>query len=190
VLLTQEFLPHAVEMRKRYDAFMADGSQHSAHHQVFDYFFVRDTYAYLRTSADRLLGHDLVQAFTNALVAYSGQHFGIKLVTWPFISIYLNGMGQGVHNDACNGVYGYVFSLTRWDQRRFTGGETLVGKLGEFDALEPRRPRAVLSYFDSYPAHFGQLLLFDDRYPHVVPTVIGAMDPLDARVVLHGHIQE
>ena len=189
-LVLQDFRHHAEAMRQRYDTFFADGGQHGQQHQILDYFFVRDTYAYLRTSADRILGQDLVGAFVEALRQHAEQRWGFRTVTWPYLSIYLNGMGQKSHNDACNGIYAYVLSLTHWDRRKFSGGETMVGRMGVFDALEPRVPRAMTNYFEAFPLHFGQTLLFDDRLPHCVPTVLGATDPLEARVALTGHISQ
>jgi hypothetical protein len=188
-VVSMDFIHHANAMRGQYEAFFADGGAHGEPHRVWDYFYVPDAYAYLRASSERALGEQVVRGFVDSLQRHVREKYGLNTVTWPYISLYLNGMGQGIHNDACNGTYGYVFSLTRWDRRKFQGGETLVGRLGEFDAIEPRVPRSVASYFDIYPPHFGQLLLFDDRFPHSVPTVMGTMDPLEARVVLHGHIQ-
>ena len=38
--------------------------------------------------------------------------------------------------------------------------------------------------------HFNRLLIFDDRLPHAVERIEGAMDPGEGRFVLHGHISE
>jgi hypothetical protein len=46
-------------------------------------------------------------------------------VSWPYLSLYVSGCRQGLHNDARNGCFAFVYSLTR-DQRRTVGGETLV----------------------------------------------------------------
>jgi hypothetical protein len=94
-----------------------------------------------------------------------------------------------LHNDSRNGSIGYVFSLTKWDARKFSGGETQL--FHEQDYWGTRRftsTGATSSFYDLVPARFNQLLLFDDRVPHSVPTVRGVVDPCDGRIVMHGHI--
>jgi hypothetical protein len=43
--------------------------------------------------------------------------------------------------------------------------------------------------YDLIPAHFNQLLVFDDRIVHATPTIEGTMDPMDGRIAMVGHIR-
>src|SRR5438309_3652139 len=52
------------------------------------------------------------------------------------------------------------------------------------------RPAAGTSLYDLVVPEFNRLTLFDDRIPHAVQRMEGSMDPLEGRVVLHGHISE
>jgi hypothetical protein len=148
---------------------------------------VENHYYYMRTNASNIIGHELYEDFRCHLQALAAS-LGLSTVSGSLISLYSNGCHQTVHSDCMNGTYGFVYSLTRWDTRNFTGGETLVAKEGAFDQLEPRAHKASTNYWDAFPAHFGQLLLFDDRIAHMVPMIQGTMRPLDARIVLHGHL--
>lgn len=41
-------------------------------------------------------------------------------------SYYVHGSRQGWHTDAPHGPFAFVLSLTRWEERRFSGGETML----------------------------------------------------------------
>ena len=43
--------------------------------------------------------------------------------------------------------------------------------------------------YELIPAHFNQLLVFDDRIVHATPTIEGSMDPIEGRIALVGHIR-
>ena len=58
-------------------------------------------------------------------------------------SCYINGCRQGLHADAPHGPFAFVLSLTRWEERRFSGGETLL--------LQPH----VLDYWRSFDPRLG-----------------------------------
>lgn len=180
------YYPRSHDLRGRVNAFLGNCGQHNHSHFCFDYFYVPEHYAYLRASAERVLGHDLYEDLHNQLIA-TAQALGMRTATRAYLSVYVNGMGQGTHSDALNGSIGYVYSLTHWDRRKFTGGETLVARPYVFDDLR-RDHKGVTSYWDAFPAHFNQLLLFDDRIAHCVPFVAGPMDPLEGRLVIHGHM--
>ncbi len=104
-------------------------------------------------------------------------------------SMYVNGCGQELHNDSKNGSVGFVFSLTKWNERNFDGGETLIvqDQLGDYWRGRHRESGARL-YIDKIPPIFSRFLLFDDRAIHGVRTVQGTMNPQDARLVIHGHL--
>jgi hypothetical protein len=147
-------------------------------------------YTFLRTRPDKVIAVDLMNRFQRALTAWAWNNLGMGYVTAPYLSVYVDGCQQSIHNDATNGRFGYVYSLTR-ERRDTRGGETVVfhegdlyrqnlgrmtgGRGGLYDLIEPK---------------FNRLALFDDRMPHGVRQVEGSMDPVEGRIVLHGHISE
>jgi hypothetical protein len=186
------FFSGAEQMRKVLEAHFSEPHRHTPEiHQVWNYWYVPQLYTYLRTNPDLVLGAELVSAFMDRLRIWAIHRLGTTEVTRPYLSLYVNGCSQGLHNDAGNGRWGYVFSLTRWEQRKFMGGETLLVKESNYwESDQIRLPNAGLGLYDLVPPHFNQLLVFDDRVPHAVPAVQGPMDPLEGRVVLHGHLRE
>lgn len=182
------FYHRATEMRRKYEQFFANPSQATrGEHFKCNVWYVPKCYSYNRIHADDVLGIELYDDFQNYLRMFARQ-LGFHNVTGSLLSFYRSGDFQSTHSDMKNGSLAYVYSLTDWANRKFTGGETLVARPDIFDKLEPREHRSYQSYWEEYAAHFGQLLLFDDRLAHMVPTIQGTMDPLDARVVIHGHI--
>jgi len=101
----------------------------------------------------------------------------------------VDGCAQGLHNDAANGRFGYVYSLTS-DTRRTVGGETQVFHDEDSARANFLRPSAGTNFYQSIEPRFNRLVIFDDRLPHAVSRVEGPMDPLEGRFVLHGHIYE
>jgi hypothetical protein len=110
-------------------------------------------------------------------------------VTWPYLSLYVSGCRQGLHNDATNGRFAFVYSLTR-DQRRTIGGETLVFREGDPFRSKLTDASAGRGFYDIVESKFNRLVVFDDRLPHAVERVEGSMDPVEGRFVLHGHLTE
>jgi hypothetical protein len=123
------------------------------------------------------------------LRTWSLETLGLGTVTRPYLSLYVPGCRQGWHNDSGNGRFAYVYSLTR-DTRLTTGGETLVMREGDGLRRNLTRPAAGSGFFESVAPLFNRLVIFDDRVPHGVERVDGAMDPVEGRFVLHGHIHE
>ena len=124
-----------------------------------------------------------------ALRTWAAVNLGLGSVTWPFLSLYIPGCAQGVHNDSVNGRFGYVFSLTR-AERKTIGGETMVFQDRDLFRSNLDRPAAGNAIFELVEPRFNRLTLFDDRVPHAVQRVDGSMDPTEGRFVLHGHISE
>ncbi|HKM68882.1 MAG TPA: 2OG-Fe(II) oxygenase [Stellaceae bacterium] len=201
VVVIDEFLPRelAIQMREDIDGHFADPGAHRADtHQVWNYWFVPELYAYLRTTPEKIIRRDRVDGFINALQAWSILTLGMGDVTWPYLSLYVDGCRQGLHNDAANGRFAFVYSLTR-DQRRTTGGETLVFREGDLfrgnlrnAPLGARPPAAAAGrgFYEVIEPSFNRLVVFDDRLPHAVERVEGSMDPVEGRFVLHGHLSE
>lgn len=187
-----EFFPEARELRAGIDAHFAEPTKHQPDsHQVWNYWHVPGLYTYLRTSPEKVLPRATVERLISKLRAVSLFRYGLGEVTWPYLSLYVAGCQQGLHNDSRNGRFGYVYSLTRWDERNFLGGETLIFKEQDyFGSAAITQANAGLGLYELVPARFNRLLLFDDRLLHAVPRLEGTMIPQDGRFVLHGHVSE
>ncbi len=192
LVVIDDFLPLelAEAMRADIDAhFDKPGAHLPATHQVWNYWFVPELYTYLRTQPEKVIGRASIDAFQSRLTAWSAETVGLTTVTWPYLSLYVAGCRQGLHNDSSNGRFGFVYSLTR-NQRRTSGGETIVHYEGDPFRSKLTRASAGRSFYDAIEPRFNRLVLFDDRMPHAVERVDGSMDPHEGRFVLHGHISE
>lgn len=189
-LVIPGFFKESELLRSRYDDFFARRDEITAQSkQIWDYWYVPDQYTCFKTEPANIFGKALAKSFTDRLSSWSLETLGLAQVSDSLLSLYANGCGQGLHNDAGNGQVAYVYSITRWDQRRFTGGETVILKSDEYwQTQRSERARAGTDFIELIPASFDQLLIFDDRVIHGVRTVQGTMSPLDGRVVLHGHL--
>jgi hypothetical protein len=192
ILVVDGFLPGrlAMAMRHDIDAHFANPNAHRRDtHQVWNYWFVPELYTYLRTDADRVIGRNHVDAFHGALREWSTSHLGMAEASWPYLSLYVPGCRQGWHNDARNGRFAYVYSLTR-NERRTTGGETLVLREGDPFRDNLVSATAGRDLYEAIEPRFNRLVIFDDRLPHAVERIDGLMDPIEGRFVLHGHLSE
>jgi Rps23 Pro-64 3,4-dihydroxylase Tpa1-like proline 4-hydroxylase len=192
VLVVDGFLSVSLAdaMRQDIDAHFANPDAHrSDTHQVWNYWSVPELYTYLRTDPDKVIRGDLMESFHRALRRWSIGRLGLVKVTAPYLSLYVCGCRQGWHNDATNGRFAFVYSLTR-DQRRTTGGETLVMHEGDLVRRHLTQPAAGRGLYDAIEPRFNRLVVFDDRMPHAVKQVEGVMEPSEGRFVLHGHLSE
>jgi hypothetical protein len=190
-LVVQNFFEQADELRASFDRHFGDPDHNGPSHQIWDYWHVPRLYTYLRTEPRNIFPSALMDRFLTRLEDWALESLGLSQVTCPYLSLYVDGCGQGLHNDSGNGRWGYVYSLTKWDERHFHGGETLIfrdSNYWETQALS--RPGAGSTFYDLVPARFNQLLVFDDRLIHAVPPIQGNMAPQEGRVVIHGHIRE
>jgi len=187
-----DFLPArmADEMRAAIDAHFSEPHRHLPDtHQVWNYWYVPDLYTYMRTMPQKIIPRELVERFHSALTSWARETLGMGFVTWPYLSLYVDGCQQNLHNDALGGRFGYVYSLT-WDERKTIGGETIVLCDGDLFRNNMTNSAAGWNLYEMIPPRFNRLVVFDDRMPHGVQRVEGAMDPLEGRFVLHGHISE
>src|SRR4051794_28587046 len=186
------FMPieNAASMREDIDAHFAEPGQHKADtHQVWNYWHVPGSYTYLRTTPEKVIARDKVERFVAGLRDWTARNLGLAGVSWPYLSLYVPGCLQGLHNDSTNGRLGYVYSLTT-DDRRTQGGETLLMHERDLFRSSLNSAAAGTDLFDLVEPRFNRLTLFDDRIPHAVQRVDGPMDPREGRFVLHGHISE
>jgi Rps23 Pro-64 3,4-dihydroxylase Tpa1-like proline 4-hydroxylase len=186
------FLParEAEALRAAVDAHFAEPAKHSPdRHQIWNYWFVPSLYTYLRTSPEKVIAQPLLMRFYQSLSVFAREVLGRGHVTWPNLSLYIDGCEQQLHNDSTNGRLGFVYSLTR-DRRKTIGGETIVLREGDLFRGNMRQAAAGWGLYDLIEPSFNRLALFDDRMPHGVRRVEGSMDPVEGRIVLHGHISE
>jgi hypothetical protein len=184
------FSPDGFCLRDEIDQHFAKPYEAGPEHQVWNYWYVPDSYTYLRTAPEKVIARHMVDRFIEQLGRFATKRLGMDIVTWPYLSLYVEGCGQILHNDSKNGAFGYVFSLTRWDQRKFEGGETLIFREHDYWASGRFRDAgAGVAFYEKIPSHFNQLLVFDDRLIHGVPEVRGTTDPREGRIVLHGHME-
>lgn len=192
VLVVDNFLSIelAETMRKDIDAHFDNPQKHSvATHQIWNYWFVPELYTYLRTSPEKIIRGESLEDFMRTLRRWSLVTLGMANVTSPYLSLYVPGCGQGWHNDAIGGRFAFVYSLTR-DERHTTGGETLIMREGDPVRSNMTQPAAGRSFYEAVVPRFNRLVVFDDRLPHAVARVDGVMDPVEGRLVLHGHMSE
>jgi hypothetical protein len=192
LVIVDDFLPAtlAEAMRADIDAHFDRPDAHAAaSHQVWNYWFVPELYTYLRTQPEKVIDPERVRGFFDHLRGWCAQALGLSNVTWPYLSLYVGGCRQGLHNDAGNGRFGFVYSLTRND-RATIGGQTVVHHAGDPVRAMLTRPGAGRAFYDLVEPRFNRLVLFDDRLPHAVERVDGSMDPREGRFVLHGHVSE
>jgi hypothetical protein len=188
--LLSHFFEDADVLRAGYERHYASAHLAGEQHQVWDYWHIPNAYTYLRTCPEKLLPRGPLDAFYAKLKAFARCNLGMDRVTWPRLSLYVEGCGQTLHNDSSNGAFGYVYSLTDWECRQFTGGETLIFREQDYwSSGRFRQPGAGPAFYEEIPSLFNQLLCFDDRLIHGVPRVHGTTDPKGGRLVLHGHFQ-
>lgn len=182
-------LPAAENLRRGIEAHFEKPETHRPNtHQVWNYWFVPKQYTYLRTNPEKIVERQHVERFMDALRHWSALTLGMNEVTWPYLSLYVNGCRQGVHNDTTNGRFAFVYSLTR-DDRKSTGGETIIFHEGDLFRKGLRAAAAGSDFFTAIEPRFNRLVVFDDRLLHAVEQVDGPMDPLEGRLVMHGHLR-
>jgi hypothetical protein len=191
-LILDDFLPHedALAMRRQIDDHFAEPQKHTPdRHQVWNYWHVPGLYTYLRTLPEKVIEGALVDRFVRGLTIWSEYMLGLGHVSRPYLSLYVDGCEQKLHNDSVNGRFGFVYSLTN-DERKTMGGETIVLKEGDLFRNNMGNASAGAGLLDLIEPKFNRLTLFDDRMPHGVQRVEGSMNPVEGRFVLHGHISE
>jgi len=184
-----DFFAQADDMRAVFDERMGRERSRGPESFIWDYWHVPGQYTYLRTFGDRYFPEPLTGAFLSRLRAWGRDVLGCGSITPPWLSYYVEGCVQELHADVPHGPWAYVFSLTRWQGRGFSGGETemLSPETLEFwRHFSPDEGLEARHLVEQVPAAFNQLTVFDARIPHAVRAIHGTHDPLDSRVVMHG----
>ena len=182
--VVRDFFREAEAMREVLDSCFRDPYRHKVD---WEYFCDPLMYAYLRTRPQRVIPKAIFDSFMQHLRQWCLENLGLLPMQMPRLHLMVNGCRLGLHSDFHNGAWGYVYSLTRWQNRKFSGGETLLFKDGIPSYKKHQVQGEVL--YDLVPAHFNQLLVFDDRVVHATPTIEGSMDPVEGRIALVGHIR-
>ena len=193
VKIVPSFFDRATELRRHFEEKVGPSRESTENRFVWDYWHIPGQFTYFRTPALNVIPPSLVAGFTEALRRWGHENLGSVRVTVPWLSYYIEGCRQELHSDVVQGTWSYVYSLTPWDQRRFTGGETLIAGehlLDYWPRFDPASSSEQKQLIDRVPAHFNQLCVFDSRLPHGVNVVEGTRAPLLARVALHGWFRE
>ncbi len=189
LLVQDSFAPEAKALRAHFDARFSDPRRATADRFVWDLWHVPGQYTALRTPAWEFFPRKLYDAFHQRLAWWGRRTLGCHDVSPPWLSCYVNGCEQRVHGDLPHGPVAWVFSLTKWAQRTFRGGETLIAREEVLDfwrGFVSARAVEEREVFEEVPAKFNRLVTFDPRLPHAVRRVDGSMDPKEGRLVIHG----
>ncbi len=187
----------AGELRKTFEKKFEDPRKTAGDRFVWDYWHIENQYSVLRTPARYYFPKAQFEKLEAELNRFGQRELGCNGISDPWLSLYTDGSYQNLHADSPHGPWAYVFSLTPWRGRKFRGGETLVARdrLLEFwpNFVGDRRNERGIEFedlFQSIPAEFNQLTLFDPRLPHGVKEVRGSREPLEGRLVVHGWFVE
>jgi hypothetical protein len=183
------FAPEGAALRAELDRRFADPRRATADRFVWDYWHVPGQYTALRTPAWTFFPDKLYQRFHRRLVAWGRQTLGCHDISPPWLSIYVEGCRQELHGDLPHGPWAFVYSLTRWRERVFSGGQTLLLRDDVLDFWE--RFTSIRSVEEpdlirEIEPRLGRLTVFDPRIPHGVREVRGTHDPRLGRAVVHG----
>jgi hypothetical protein len=184
IYIVSDFFERAEEMREVFADRFRDPTKTHAQRCVWDFWHVRGFFTYIRTDAAKYFGPDIYSAFTARLMCWAKEELGINSFSYPWLSYYIHGCRQEIHQDTPNGPWSFVFSLTP-NERRFFGGETLISNL-RFTDYWRTKAFAGKPIIKRVSPTFNQLVVFDSRFPHGVSLVEGTMEPLEGRLVVHG----
>lgn len=193
ILIEDQFYKGADKLRQYFEAQFADPKDTRSERFVWDYWHVPDQYTLVRTPAYHYFPQKLYMDFHKSLLMWGRRTLGCWDISPPWLSYYINGCKQEFHSDVPHGPWAYVFSLSPWRNRKFTGGETLIMKpevLSYWRNFGGAQDRELASFVDRIPALMNRLVVFDPRYPHGVTEVRGTQDPMEARLVVHGWFME
>lgn len=165
----ENFYPRAKDLREQFDRRFANPLHTHADRFVWDFWHVPGEYTTLRTPAFQYFSKNLYQNFHRHLVRWGRETLGCHDISPPWLSCYIEGCRQEAHQDLPHGPLAFVFSLTPWRNRKFSGGETFI-----------KKPRTQIEPL------FNRLTIFNPALVHGVRQVRGTMDPRDGRLVIHG----
>ncbi len=189
----QNFYPNANQLRGHFTKLFENPLDTKSERFCWDYWYVKDQYKLIRTPAEHFFTGDLYESFEKYLISWGKENLGCNNVSPMWLSYYVDGCEQKLHSDSPHGPWAFVFSLTDWDKRTFTGGETFLLKpetLSYWDFFDNKAGVEKPQLIETIPPRFNQLTVFDPRFPHGVQRVHGAHEPKDSRIVIHGWFTE
>lgn len=189
VLTVDSFYPKAKNLRQHFDSQFEDPKQPQGNRFVWDYWHVPNQYTLVRTPAYHYFPKALYQDFHSTLVQWGRENLGCHDISPTWLSYYVDGCKQELHSDVPHGPWAFVFSITPWQGRKFSGGETLILRpevLDYWSNFSDGKDHEQSSFVEKVPAKFNRLVVFDPRFPHGVTEVRGTHDPREARLVMHG----
>ncbi len=188
LVVQDRFFSKAQLLRDEFDQ-RFDAKADPAGRFVWDMWHVPNQYRLLRTPARNFFSPKLYDLFHQQLAWWGRDVLGCHDVSPIWLSSYTDGCFQNLHGDLPHGPFAFVYSLTNWKPRAFTGGETLILKDRILDFWsDPRFPNGLESgdIFERIEPRFGRLVVFDPRRPHGVAEVKGALGVEYSRLVMHG----
>ncbi|WIA11976.1 hypothetical protein OEZ85_012058 [Tetradesmus obliquus] len=194
VITVPDFSPVSQQLRDVFDERFQDPRHTTQERFLWDYWYVKDQYTLHRTQASAYFPEQLHSQLVDALLEYGEKQLGCRAISPVWMSYYIDGCGQDLHCDSFHGPFAYVLSLTPWEGRIFTGGETQILQpqlLGSFwQSFSPGKGMELTDLVTLVEPRFNQLTVFDPRFPHGVRPVAGTRDPQKGRLVLHGWFTE
>ena len=163
------FYAKAPALRRVFDQRFANPLKASAERFVWDYWHLPGEYTHLRTPAFHYFPRPLYDHFHRFLVRFGREKLGCHDISPPWLSCYIEGCRQEAHQDVPHGPLAFVYSLTNWKKRSFSGGETFL--------LKPRT---------RIEPEFNRLTIFNPALTHGVRELRGTHDPREGRLVIHG----
>lgn len=191
VITTDNFYRDAKKLRSLFEKRFDDPRGANHERFIWDYWHVPEKYTVLRTPAYHFFSKKIYEDFHNHLVWWGRRHLGCHDISPPWMSCYVEGCHQDLHGDLPHGPWAFVYSLTPWKNRKFTGGETFLLRDEILTYWQNQRSGTGLGLdrediVQELPALFNRLTVFDPRIPHGVKEVRGVHDVMDARLVIHG----
>lgn len=196
VMTTDSFFSGAPDLRSFFVKQFENPLSEHQNRFVWDFWHVQDQYTALRTPAYQFFPRQVYERLHNQLVWWGRNNLGCHDISPPWMSAYVHGCKQELHGDLPHGPWAFVFSLTPWSKRKFSGGETLLLKeeiLTYWQSSMAKKSRESKNVglerseiYQEVPALFNRLTVFDPRIPHGVKEVKGTYDVCQSRLVIHG----
>ncbi len=189
LLTVDSFFKNAKVMRAHFEERFGDPRRSDRGRFVWDYWNVPDQYTALRTPAFEFFPEKMYDAFHQHLVWWGRRNLGCHDISPTWMSCYIDGCHQQFHGDLPHGPWAFVFSLTPWQNREFSGGETMLLReeiLSYWTQFSSGKALEKQDVVQEVPALFNRLTVFDPRIPHGVREVRGPRDVLKGRLVIHG----
>ncbi len=189
IYIEDSFTSLAKPLRKHFDDLYKNPHDTRASRFVWDYWHVPNQYTNLRTPAWEFFPKKIYEPFHKSLVQWGRENLGCHDISPPWLSCYVEGCYQDWHCDLPHGPWAYVFSLTPWKGRNFTGGETtllqpeILSYWNYFSGVKHKEREKIIQTIEP---KFNRLIVFDPRVPHSVSEVNGTRDPKEGRLVIHG----